>query len=147
IDENEFVNERRDVTFRGTPPNREVLIAIDPYNVTGDYLAKTSAGADQFAHPAVDFILNDAGANKFSQLTAKYAPDPQTGFERILGIVLDDVLRTAPNLHQRISGQGQISGSRFTDREVNAIVGVLNAGKLPAALRKEPISEQLIGPQ
>jgi SecD/SecF fusion protein len=60
--------------------------------------------------------------------------------------VLDGVLLSAPTIRSTISSDGQITGS-FQQADVEFLVGVLNAGSLPAALYSEPISEQKISPQ
>jgi SecD/SecF fusion protein len=63
-----------------------------------------------------------------------------------LGIVLDKKLISAPTIRERIDTNGQISGGAMTDKEVEHIIQILNAGSLPAALNKEPISEWTISP-
>jgi SecD/SecF fusion protein len=63
-----------------------------------------------------------------------------------LGIILDKRLISAPEIRETISDRGTISGGSMTDREVDHIVQILNAGSLPAALNKEPISEWTISP-
>ncbi len=52
---------------------------------------------------------------------------------------------SAPALKTTIFDHGEITGS-FTKEEVQELVNVLNAGSLPAALTKEPISKLYSGP-
>jgi SecD/SecF fusion protein len=78
-------------------------------------------------------------------LTNLNLPDKDTDFHRRLGIVLDNELLSAPRIMSVIADRGRITG-RFTQEEVNFLVRVLRAGKLPAVLNKEPISENIIGP-
>ena len=59
--------------------------------------------------------------------------------------MLDDELLSAPSLNSVIRDSGQITGD-FTQDDVDWLVGVLNAGSLPAALNKIPISEQRVEP-
>ena len=67
---------------------------------------------------------------------------------RQLGIVLDNMMLSAPNINSAIYGDGQITGGdSFTQDYVEFLVGVLNAGSLPATLRPEPISQQRISSQ
>ncbi len=74
----------------------QVLIMIDNYNVNGDYLAGASREPDPTTgNLCIAFSFNSAGANKFSHLTGENVPDPATGAERSLGIVLDNVLQSA----------------------------------------------------
>ena len=120
----------------------DVLVKIDDQNVTGGYLSGANAGVSE-GRVAVNFNFNVAGAKKFGQLTG--ANIRQSGRKRRLGIVLDDELLSAPSLNSVIRDSGQITGD-FTQDDVDWLVGVLNAGSLPAALNKIPISEQRVEP-
>ena len=59
--------------------------------------------------------------------------------------MLDGELLSAPNLLAVIRDRGQITGD-FSTEEVKWLVGVLDAGTLPAALNEIPISEQRVDP-
>ena len=74
-------------------------------------------------------------------------PNPATpDVYRHLGILLDGRLVNAPTIRTAISDRGMISGGTMTDDEVQLTVEVLDAGSLPAALNKIPISQELISP-
>ena len=123
----------------------QILMAIDdPYNITGSDLGNVSPGADEYGAPAVHFSMEGRGATKMRNLTANNLPDEDRNLERQLGILLDDVLLSAPVIRSTISDQGIIQG-RFTQEEVDFLVEILRAGSLPAALEEEPISENKIG--
>ncbi len=122
----------------GTP---QILARIDPFNVDGRYLVRAAGGYGERGR-VVEFSFNSEGAEKFGQLTGRNLPDA-TGFRRNLGIVLDNVMLSAPTLRSRIRDSGQIEGD-FTEEEIEVLVGILNAGRLPATLRPEPISQQAI---
>ncbi len=125
----------------------QVLVLMDPFNVTGDYLSKTSKGIDETGGPAVHFSFKPKGARLFGELTNANKPNPATPeVKRQLGIILDKVLVNAPTINSKIEGDGMISGRSMTDKEVETTVEVLNAGSLPAALNKTPISEDIISP-
>jgi SecD/SecF fusion protein len=79
-------------------------------------------------------------------LTSENRPNPATGKERYLGIILDKRLLSAPSIRETITDSGQISGGGMTEDEVDFIVGILDAGRLPAALNKTPVSESIISP-
>ena len=131
----------------GGEKRTEVFVIKDKYNVTGDDLASESSGIGQDGGPAVHFSFNHTGAEKFGGLTGRYSPqEGQEPFKYRLGIILDDELQTAPSLNSRITDSGEISGRSMTQKEVEATVAVLQAGSLPAALNKEPIKEDLVGP-
>ena len=63
------------------------------------------------------------------------------GLEHREGIVMDGELLSAPNIRSTITNNGIIEGE-FTREEVQLLVDVLKAGKLPSALKKDPISDQ-----
>jgi SecD/SecF fusion protein len=136
-----------DGEYRETPSRgREILVRIDPFDVDGRYLNRASQGFDQRGGLAVDFSFDAEGGRKFGELTGRNLPDTTIDFFRHLGIVLDNVMLSAPTINSTIYGQGQISGS-FTAPEIEFLIGVLNAGSLPASLRPEPISQQRISSQ
>lgn len=122
--------------------NIQVLMVVDQQlDVTGEDLAFASSGFDTDGSPAVRFKLNDSGSGRFLALTTNNAPDGQ--HRRQLGIVLDEILLSAPAIQSPISGDGQITGN-FTSDEVAQLVQILEAGQLPAALTKAPIAENQI---
>lgn len=122
--------------------NIQVLMVVDQQlDVTGEDLAFASSGFDTDGSPAVRFKLNDSGSGRFLALTTNNAPDGQ--HRRQLGIVLDEILLSAPAIQSPISGDGQITGN-FTSDEVSQLVQILEAGQLPAALTKAPIAENQI---
>jgi SecD/SecF fusion protein len=136
-----------DGEFRETPTRgREILVRIDPFDVDGRYLNRASQGFDQRGGLAVDFSFDAEGGRKFGELTGRNLPDTTIDFFRHLGIILDNVMLSAPTINSTIYGQGQIMG-QFTAPEIEFLIGVLNAGSLPASLRPEPISQQRISSQ
>jgi SecD/SecF fusion protein len=139
--------EDRGLVTRTMPDGRvEVLVVLDRFNVTGGFLSRAAASYDNNLQPCVNFSFNSSGAALFGTLTGQNLPDPANRLTSRLGIVLDDTLLSAPTIRSAISGDGQITGS-FKQADVDFLVGVLNAGSLPAALQSEPISEQKISPQ
>ncbi|MCE9554722.1 MAG: protein translocase subunit SecD [Planctomycetes bacterium] len=136
------MNGDRDRSFVSRDSRRgegiDVLVLVDSQNVEGRYLklARTQIGPD-LKH-SVDFEFNSEGARLFGDLTGNNLP--KGSLVRKLGIVLDDQVLSAPNLQSRISEKGQITGD-FSKAEVEWLVGVLDAGSLPAKLNPTPISE------
>ncbi|QGJ72179.1 Multifunctional fusion protein [Planctomycetales bacterium 10988] len=123
----------------------EVLVKVDRYNVTGEYLSRAYVTQDEGGFPAVGFTFDSTGARRFSSLTGANLPD-EAGRRRLLGVVLDDHLYSAPTINSRISNQGIIQG-QFTRDQVQDLVDILNGGALPAALNKTPVLDELVGPQ
>jgi len=124
----------------------QVLVAKDRYNVTGADLFRVAEDVDDKMQPCVSFVLRTGSAQRFGALTSENRPDPTTGFERRLGIILDGYLYSAPNIRQPIFDRGQITGIP-TREEVQALIQVLQAGSLPAVLSPTPISRLVTGPQ
>ena len=136
--------------FDPKKPVVEVLVVNDRYNVEGKYLADARAGFDN-AKPIVQFSFNAQGASRMSHLTSENLPVKDPGQEsgrrsRQLGIILDNQIISAPNIQSQIAGNGQITGID-SQEEVDMIVSVLKAGRLPATLSTEPISEMSTGAQ
>jgi len=112
----------------------EILVLNDDYNITGAFLTRATASADQEGRPCITFAFNSAGGQLFGQLTSSHLPDKLTGAAYKLAIILDNEVYSAPSIQSTIYESGQITGS-FTDEEVQDIVNVLNAGNLPARVR------------
>ena len=139
--------ENRGLVTRAMPDGRvEVLVVLDRFDVTGGDLGRVSPSFDESLQPCVNFTFNSRGAARFGLLTGQNLPDPANRLESRLGILLDDVLQSAPVIRSAISSNGQITGN-FKQSDINFLVEVLNAGSLPAALESQPISEQKISPQ
>lgn len=122
--------------------NIQALMVVDELlDVTGEHLAYAARDIGRDGGWRVRFSLTDAGSRLFLALTTANAPEG--AHQRQLGIVLDDRLLSAPSIRNPISGSGEISGN-FTRDEVDELVRILEAGRLPAALTKMPISENQI---
>ncbi|MDR1925400.1 MAG: protein translocase subunit SecD [Planctomycetaceae bacterium] len=132
----------------------EVLVLCnDGEDVTGKYLSYVGRG-ESGLKPGVTFNLNDVGAVKFGRLTFNNKPDSaQSSRKRLLGIILNEQLYTAPTLDAEISSRGIITFGQRTgkdalqklDQDIEDLIRILNAGALPAELSKEPISKLIIG--
>jgi SecD/SecF fusion protein len=124
----------------------ELLMAIDDgFDVNGSHLATVTRELDETGQPCLNFALGGEGAKKMEGLTTLALPDQRRGFYRLLGIMLDGELLSAPRVMSTIRDRGRITG-RFTQEEVDFLVGVLRAGTLPVALQKTPVSEKPFGP-
>ena len=107
--------------------------------MTGEAVATASAGFDtQFTNqPIVSLDLTSDGAGLFADITRAHVNER-------LAIVLDGVVRMAPNINQPIAnGQARIEGFESVE-EARDIAIVLRAGALPAPLRI--IEERTVGP-
>lgn len=113
--------------------------------ITGDYLVNAGQSTDE-GKLAITFQFNQEGGQKFFDVTSRNKPSGgDRGDQRQLAIIFDNQVVSAPNLIQAISTRGQITGE-FTQQEVTDMVRLLRAGALPAALKKDPVSENSMGP-
>jgi preprotein translocase subunit SecD len=104
--------------------------------VTGQDLRSAKPTIDENNQPAVAFSLTNDGSRKFGKVTGE-------NVGRLLAIVLDRRVISAPRIEQRITSDGRIHGS-FTTEQVNDLSLVLRTGALPASLTY--LQEQVIGP-
>ena len=126
----------------------EVLVLKDIYNVTGAYLTKAEPDTDQTGKPCVGFNFNSR-RRATVRPAHQHPPARRTsGFHTTsLGIILDGELYSAPPINSTITDQRTDHRHSFTQRaSADELVNVLNAGSLPAALTKEPISKFYSGP-
>jgi len=86
--------------------------------------------------PVVYFNLDPRGGDVFGRLTGNNLNKP-------LGIFLDDACMSAPNIADRITQRGIISGN-FTVETANDLALLLRAGALPADLTY--LEERTVGP-
>ena len=135
----------RMLTREFLPGEIEAFTLIDPvFNVEGRHLRNVRQDIDQTMRPSVGFNMNSEGAVLMGGLTSTNLPD-QSGVKAPLGIVMDGKMLSSPVINSTISNSGVIEGN-FTEAEVQYLVRVLRAGKLPAVLKKIPISESQIDP-
>ena len=104
--------------------------------VTGQDLRSAKPTIDENNQPAVAFSLTNDGSRKFGKVTGE-------NVGRLLAIVLDNRVISAPRIEQRITTDGRIHGS-FTTDQVNDLSLVLRTGALPASLTY--LQETVIGP-
>ena len=105
--------------------------------LTGEVVTTSSADFDQFNNPSVSMSMNSEGARKWAQLT-------KANIQRNIAIVLDNLVYSAPNVSDEISGgNSQITGS-FTIEETQDLANVLMSGKMPAPAKI--VQEDIVGP-
>jgi len=121
-----------------------LVLTNDGKDVTGEFLKRSSSSFDEQGRPQVNFTFDQLGAFRFGQLTGSHTKN-SAGQTYNLGIILDNRLLSAPSIQSKITSQGRITGSMGKE-EVDFVVGILNAGSLPATLNKDPISREQISP-
>jgi preprotein translocase subunit SecD len=105
-------------------------------DITGDYLDDARLQFDQQQRPVVEFRFNPAGGEIFGDLT-------ETNKNRLLSIILDNNVYSAPVIRGRITTRGQIEG-QFTADEAADLAVILRAGSLSVPVIIE--EERTVGP-
>lgn len=125
-------------TFSDGRTYRSLYLLEEEPMMTGEYLADASAAYDPQnpTMPIVTFDMNSEGGEIFGRVTGQHVNER-------MAIVLDQVVRMAPNIRQRISDRGRIEGFDSIE-EARDIAIVLRAGALPAPL--QIIEERTVGP-
>jgi preprotein translocase subunit SecD len=119
---------------------RELYVLEAEPLVTGEYLADAGPATrdPQFNQPIVPFEMTRQGARIFERGTSR-------NVGRLMAIVLDGRVQSAPVIRQTLSRRAQIelgSGSAFQEAQDLALV--LRAGALPQPIRI--VEERSIGP-
>lgn len=137
-DEYEWLWSGDEETFGDGRTYRSLYLLEREPMMTGEFLADASATYDPQnpTLPIVIFDNNSEGAEIFGRVTGQHVNER-------MAIVLDEVVRMAPNIRQRISDRGRIEGFDSIE-EARDIAIVLRAGALPAPL--EIIEERTVGP-
>ncbi len=129
--------EIRRIVWRPVYVERAVLM-------TGTMVQEAGVDYDQLNRPVVRLQFNRAGARKFTEIVRDYRPNGEMnrGSERgrRLAIILDGVLRSAPEItdrfpHDTTIRSCEISGRGMDLREVKQLVNVLKTGALLAPMR------------
>ena len=104
----------------------------------GDVIDDAKDDFDHFTgRPVVTMQMNEDGAREWANLTKKNIGKP-------VAIVLDDLVYSAPNVNQEITGgNSQISGS-FTVEDTKDLANTLKSGRMKAPVRI--VQEEVVGP-
>jgi len=110
----------------------------------GDTVANAFVTYDQMTSvPKISLEFDSEGKKTFGNVTEQYGPT-EDGSYRLLAIILDDKLYSAPRINEPIySGRAEISGS-FSVVEARRLVNVLRAGALPG--RVKIVEERTVAP-
>lgn len=121
--------------LRGMP-----IIVEKEASLEGDMLKDSWVSTGQFGESAVSFEMNSQGTDIFANVT-------RNNSGRMLAIVLDEKVVSAPNINEPITtGSGVISGS-FGYEEAQNLAKILKEGALPLGITivEEEIVGQTIG--
>ena len=103
----------------------------------GEVVTDAKDEFDQNGRPSVSMQMNVEGARRWAALT-------KANIHRPVAIVLDNVVYSAPNVQNEITGgNSQITGN-FTPEDTRDLANVLKSGKMPAPANI--VSEEIVGP-
>ena len=121
----------------------------------GSDLKRASAGVNEEALYAdekfvVSLEFNSEGTKKFANATNdlinKYGKEKETRADRVIAILLDGQIISAPSVNEpNVDGKAQISGGFMTYEEVQSLATMLRGGALPVDLTI--VEKQVTGPQ
>lgn len=107
-----------------------------PGDVVDEAIGERNTGSIS-NEPIVTMRMNSEGAQKWSKITEENVGNS-------IAIVLDNMVYSAPNINEKISGgSSQISGN-FTLEEAKDLANILQAGSLPASSKIVQLEE--VGP-
>lgn len=111
--------------------------------ISGDLLKDAFVSFNEYGKPIVSLSFNPQGSKIFADLTG-------ANVGQLMAIVLDNVVKSAPSLNEKITGGraqitlGSVGSSEDIMKEAQTIAMSLRAGALPAQL--EQLEERSIGP-
>lgn len=105
------------------------LVSVYP-DLTGDHITDARVDFDDFGRVQVAFSLDSLGASQFREITSR-------NVKRQLGIVIDNVMYSAPQINGEIAnGSATIQGN-FSAEQASDLSLVLKSGSLQAPLTFE----------
>ncbi len=116
--------------------------------LTGDFLTEATPNVinkPTGAEFQIHIEWNETGGEIFDHVAESiYNSGPYGSPQRALGIFLDNVLISFPQIRQReYGGSGSISGN-FSVAEVEHLANLLESGALPMPLEKPPLYEEVV---
>ena len=126
---------------RGLPSSAEgsVYVVQRVASISGRDLKGAYPSRDENGRPAVSFNLNADGAQRFGRVT-------EENIGKMLAIVLDGRIQSAPRINGRITDSGIITGGAagFAPQAAQDLSLVLRSGALPASIKY--LDEEVVGP-
>jgi SecD/SecF fusion protein len=105
--------------------------------LSGDVITNASDGFDPLGKPDVSMQMNVEGTRIWADLTRRNRG-------QAIAIVLDNMVYSAPNVNDEITGgNSQITGN-FTIEDTKDLANTLNSGKMPAPMIVQ--SSEMVGP-
>lgn len=104
---------------------------------------------DEYGQVQVALTMTNQGGRRFFDITREYVPggaeNPgEDARPRMLGIVMDDTLYSAPSLNEVIPSGSAVINGQFTFEEAATLSAALNSGALPVGI--EILMQQQVDP-
>lgn len=121
---------------QGDPSLLQVLLVVEPYNLSGEHVERAVVLPDAKGRPAVILTLTEEGGRRMQRLTQRYQPISAFGQPRYfhLAIIYDGRIEAAPTINAVIQRDIAIEGN-FSEREMEQLVERFHAGGLPYPLK------------
>ena len=126
------------------PADALTLLSLDPAmpaytlnaeNLLGDgAIAEATWAFDDWGQPALSISFDDVGREAFARATGE-------NVNRMLAIVVDDRVMSAPRIRMAITGGSALITGDFTPDDVQLLTAILNAGPLPAPVARLEFAE------
>jgi len=151
IDLEEVKRRAEEVLSEAVPGSWALLSWIlargdDGTQLTGGFLkeARPSITTGITAEPEVAIEWNEEGGIIFDDIAERLYSRPSESPERCIGIFLDNILISSPQIIEpAYHGSGVITGN-FTIEEVEHLANLLESGALPMPLQKPPLYEEMV---
>jgi SecD/SecF fusion protein len=108
----------------------------DKAKLEGDGVAEASQSFDQRNKPCIKMEMTDIGSKTWAKMTTDNVGRP-------IAISLDDIIYSAPNVNQAITGGSSEITGNFTIEEAQDLANILKSGKLDAPAKI--VAEQYVG--
>lgn len=104
--------------------------------IDGGAVETAKADNDQFGNIVISMKMTREGANKWKRMTG-------SNVGKNIAIVVDDIVYSAPNVNEEISGGSSSISGQFTQQEATDLANILKIGKLPASANI--VEEEMVG--
>jgi len=109
----------------------------DKAKLEGDGVSEASQSYDERGKPCIKMEMTDIGSKAWAKMTTDNVGRP-------IAIALDDIVYSAPNVNQAITGGNSEITGKFSVEEAQDLANILKSGKLDAPAKI--IAEQVVGP-
>ena len=122
------------VLLANTPDLAMVSDSTNPWE-----LRSVTRAGDELGRPAVGFKTDARGASQMGRVTGN-------NVGRIMAVLLDGKIVTAPRINSKLPGSGIITGD-FAPQELDYMIRKMRAGSPMGKMSEDPISIQTTGPE